>query len=300
MATLSEYFTNDFKDLSIDNTIKIGGITTTLNTNEKFEFSIDVKLKIIHESKSSSRLLCYYIPECHATKEICEQLILNHDNYIKSRDGIQTIMGYTGDKTIGTHKAVYSKRAYIYSETQLSEEQLKQLQPIIHQKDLYVTFRSNDYVIKVEELQKPFAFISHDSRDKELVARPVAQGLNSKLCFVWYDEYSLKVGDRLRESIEKGIKEAKKCILIITSNFLSNPGWTKTEFDSIFTREVLFHQNIVLPIWFQVDKFAVYEYSPSLADKVALIWPEKDKLPELEYKTKVEEKLSELHLAIMK
>jgi hypothetical protein len=37
---------------------------------------------------------------------------------------------------------------------------------------------------------------------------------------VWYDEFSLKVGDSLRESIEKGIKECKKCILILTQNYL--------------------------------------------------------------------------------
>jgi hypothetical protein len=240
MATLLEYFTSDFKDLSLDNTIKIEGTTINLETNEKFQFSWDIKQRIIQDFKSSSRLLCYYIPESHATKEICEELISNHEDYIKSGDGIQTIMGYTGDRTVGKHKTVYSKRVYIYSETQLLDEQLNELQELISQKDLYVTFRSKNYVSKVEELQKPLAFISHDSRDKDLIARPVAQSLNSKLCYVWYDEYSLKVGDKLRESIEKGIKEAKKCILIVTPNFLSNPGWTKTEFNSIFTREVLF------------------------------------------------------------
>jgi hypothetical protein len=300
MATLLEYFTGDFKDLSLDGTISINGITRDEQTNVEFQFSVDVKQRIIHSSISSSRLICYYIPESHATKEICEELILNHENYFKAGEGIVTIMGYSGDRTVGNHKTVYSKRVYIYSEIQLSDEQLSELQALIFQKDLYVTFRSKNYVNRVEELQKPVAFISHDSRDKNLIARPVAQSLNSKLCYVWYDEYSLKIGDRLRESIEKGIKEAKKCILIITPNFLENPGWTKTEFNSIFTREILFQNDIVLPIWFKVDKFAVYEYSPTLADKVALIWPDHDKLTEAEYKKKTEEKLSELHLAVIR
>ena len=77
------------------------------------------------------------------------------------------------------------------------------------------------------EIEKPMAFISHHSKDKDRIVRPLAIGLNSRLCFVWYDEFSLKVGDSLRESIESGIKDAKKCVLILTPNFLSNPGWTK-------------------------------------------------------------------------
>jgi len=110
----------------------------------------------------------------------------------------------------------------------------------------------------------------------------------------------LKIGDHLRESIEKGIKEAKKCILIITPNFLSNSGWTKVEFNSIFTREILFQQQIVLPIWYKVSKFDVYDYSPNLANKVALVWPDNTKLTEEDYKKKTEELLSNLHLEVIK
>ena len=57
-----------------------------------------------------------------------------------------------------------------------------------------------------------------------------------------------------------------------TPNFLSNTGWTKTEFNSIFTREILERTNVVLPIWHGVTPREVYEYSPSLADKVAIEW----------------------------
>ena len=90
------------------------------------------------------------------------------------------------------------------------------------------------------------------------------------MCPVWYDEYSLKVGDSLRASIEKGIKEAKKCILILSPNFLSNKGWGKAEFDSAFTRELLDEENVILPVWHNVGKRDVYEHSPRLADKVGL------------------------------
>jgi TIR domain len=59
------------------------------------------------------------------------------------------------------------------------------------------------------------------------------------MCPVWYDEFALKIGDNLRDSIERGLKECRKCVLVLSPNFLTNGGWTKKEFDSIFTREIL-------------------------------------------------------------
>ena len=116
------------------------------------------------------------------------------------------------------------------------------------------------------------AFISHDSKDKTDVAIHLAIGLQKLMCPVWYDEFSLNVGDHLRESIERGLKETKKCILVISKNFLSNKGWTKTEFNSVFTRELLKQESVVLPVWYNVTPAEVYDYSPSLANRVALDW----------------------------
>ncbi len=65
-------------------------------------------------------------------------------------------------------------------------------------------------------------------------------------------------------------RETKKCIVILSPNFLSNEGWGKAEFDSIFTREILEHQNVILPVWLNVDVKDVYNYSPRLADKVGI------------------------------
>jgi hypothetical protein len=148
------------------------------------------------------------------------------------------------------------------------------------------------------ELERPVAFISHDSRDKDLIARPLANGLSSRLCTVWYDEYSLKIGDSLRESIESGIKDAKKCLLILTRNYLTNPGWGKKEFNSIFTREIISSEKVVLPIWFDVTKEEIYDYSPSLLDTFALHWPSSHEKSEEVYKQEVEQLLSKIHTAL--
>ena len=79
------------------------------------------------------------------------------------------------------------------------------------------------------------------------------------MCPVWYDEFALRIGDNLRDSIERGLKECRKCVLVLSPNFLTNGGWTKKEFDLIFTREILEAQQLVLPVWHGVRKEQVYE-----------------------------------------
>ncbi len=133
-------------------------------------------------------------------------------------------------------------------------------------------FRSESYVKERSKWEKPLAFISHDSRDKNTIAEPLAIRLAKLMCPVWYDEFSMQVGDSLRESIEKGIRDCHRCVLILTPNFLANGGWSKKEYDSIFTRELIERKKVILPVWHEVKPKDVYEYSPALADKVAVQW----------------------------
>lgn len=253
-----------------------------------------------HDSNSSARLFTFYVPDTQDTAFVCQAIIKDLEKLKKQADGVDAIGGFADDNAVGTHSPVYSNRMFFYTERQLNTNELDELDKLAKEKQLYITFRSHDYLKKRMELQKPFAFISHDSRDKELIARPLANGLNSRLCFVWYDEFSLKVGDSLRESIEKGIKEAKKCVLILTPSFLNNPGWGKKEFNSIFTREMILNERVVLPIWYKVSKEEVYNYSPSLADTFALVWPSSEAKSEDEYQKEVELVISKLHASITK
>jgi hypothetical protein len=51
-------------------------------------------------------------------------------------------------------------------------------------------------------------FISHAHEDKE-VARPLAEALRQRGLTVWYDEYVLRLGDSLREVIERGLASSR-------------------------------------------------------------------------------------------
>ena len=168
----------------------------------------------------------------------------------------------------------FSGRIYLYLDADLTLEQQTMIKSSIKNKMLDPQFRGTAYVKKREHMQRPLAFISHDSRDKSTIARPIALGLQSNLVPVWYDEFSLPVGAKLRESIERGIKESKKCVLVVTKNFIGNDGWTKAEFDSVFTKEIFEKGNVLLPVWHEVTAREVYEYSPWLANIKAVDWSE--------------------------
>lgn len=168
-------------------------------------------------------------------------------------------------------KLAFSGRVYLYIDSNLTVSQQQILRDIGKELGLSVMVRDREYAKQCSELSKPLAFISHDSRDKEPLVRELVNEMTQRLCPVWYDEYSLKVGDSLRESIERGLKEAKKCIVILSPNFISNAGWTKAEFDSIYAREILSKQNVILPIWHNIEASDVYEYCPRLHDRFALL-----------------------------
>jgi hypothetical protein len=180
-------------------------------------------------------------------------------------------MGYADYSERATSKTlVFTQRVFLYVDAQLPLEFRKQIVALGNQHGFHVLVREREYAAKRSALEKPLAFISHDTRDKESLVRELALEMSKLMCPVWYDEYSLEVGASLRASIEKGLKETTKCVVVLSPNFLSNDGWGKAEFDSIFTREILEKDNVMLPVWHNVTAREVYEYCPRLADKVGL------------------------------
>lgn len=84
---------------------------------------------------------------------------------------------------------------------------------------------------------------------------------------VWYDEFELKIGDSLRRKIDQGLSKSKFGIVVISRSFIKK-GWTNYELDGLMTKAIS-GQQILLPIWHDITKQEVIDYSPSLADKVA-------------------------------
>ena len=120
---------------------------------------------------------------------------------------------------------------------------------------------------EVETTGEYDVFISHASEDKDEIARPLAEALRDLGMRVWYDEFELKLGDSLRRKIDQGLARSRFGILVLSQAF-TKKGWTNYELDGIITKVVSGEQTI-LPIWHNITKQQVIEYSPSLADKVA-------------------------------
>jgi len=110
-------------------------------------------------------------------------------------------------------------------------------------------------------------FISHASEDKDDIVRPLAQALLNEGLTVWYDEFSLRIGDSLRQKIDKGLATSRVGLVVLSRSFIAK-GWTNYELDGIVSRTVSGEQ-ILLPIWHDITKQEVINYSPSLSDKVA-------------------------------
>lgn len=111
-------------------------------------------------------------------------------------------------------------------------------------------------------------FISHASEDKNDIVRELANILTTLKLKVWYDEFSLNIGDSLTSSIDKGLNQSKYGLVVISKDFL-NKKWTDYEYKSLITKEVN-GVKCILPIWHNITREEVQNFSLYLADKIAL------------------------------
>jgi hypothetical protein len=113
------------------------------------------------------------------------------------------------------------------------------------------------------------AFISHASEDKDELVRALAEQLRLERVEVWYDEFSLRVGDSLRRSIDKGLAQSRYGIVILSPAFFEKQ-WGEWELDGLVARQNSGDRALILPIWHGVTRDEVMEYSPSLAGRLAI------------------------------
>ncbi len=129
-------------------------------------------------------------------------------------------------------------------------------------------FRKDDINSGADNIHREYdVFISHASEDKDDVVRPLAFALQSAGLKVWYDEFEMKIGDSLRRKIDKGLATSKFGVVVLSKDFIKK-GWTNYELDGIITKATTGEQ-VVLPIWHNITKQEVVDFSPSLADKLA-------------------------------
>jgi hypothetical protein len=264
VPTLKEYFERDQGNtLMLERTIPLSGV------------DISVRGRLHVDFEPGATYISFYIPKHNAGNSVANALINYVEEFLSSFNNLDVRMGYRETNYHHSKSETnFTSRVYLYSENEFSPEDIETVTGYAQGLGLNVKWRSQEYVMARISAEIPLAFISHDHRDKANLARPLAIALEKLMCPVWYDEYSLKVGDSLRDSIETGLKSCRKCVFVLTPNFLANGGWAKREYDSIFTRELVLGQSVILPVWCGVSKSEIYEYSPILPDRVAAVWPD--------------------------
>ena len=111
-------------------------------------------------------------------------------------------------------------------------------------------------------------FISHASEDKDNFVRGLAEALQTGGAKVWYDEFTLQVGDSLRRQIDKGLKDSRFGVVVLSRHFFMKE-WAQRELDGLSSLEASGDTRI-LPIWHEISKDEIVRHSPMLSDKVAL------------------------------
>ena len=104
--------------------------------------------------------------------------------------------------------------------------------------------------------------------EKEGFATPFVDELKKRGVKVWYDNDEIKWGDSLRAKIDSGLNHSRFGIVVISRSFISK-GWTNHELDGLFNLEMT-HGKTILPIWHDITKTEVQNFSPSLAGKKAM------------------------------
>jgi hypothetical protein len=108
------------------------------------------------------------------------------------------------------------------------------------------------------------AFVSHASEDKESFVRPLVEALGRLGVSLWYDEVSLRLGDSLSGSIDRGIAKSRNGIVVVSPAFLQKK-WPEAELHALNTRRIEDGLRL-LSIWHNVDRPEVAAFSPMLAD----------------------------------
>lgn len=265
MATVRDYFDTDMKGVP-----SVEEVRRAHDAGRNLDLQAVAKVHL--DFNAHTKYVSFFLLDATDPIEACAALIGHPEWALNVAEALRYQPRLSVESQPHSSDLPFSGRIFIYAELDFSEADLSLLHDRAREVGVVLGVRGLAYAKKRAEEERALAFISHDSEDKEGVARPLAVELSRRLVPVWFDEYSLRPGTSLRESIERGIKECSKCVLIVSLRFLRNSGWTKAEFDSIFTREVLDRSTYILPVWVDVSAREVYEYSPRLADKVAVPW----------------------------
>lgn len=114
-------------------------------------------------------------------------------------------------------------------------------------------------------LEKKYdVFISHAGEDKDSFVRALAVELERYSVRVWYDEFTMKLGDSLTRAIDAGLQSCRYGVIVLSKHFLEK-NWPDYEYRSLLSSQVN-GENVILPLLYGVSVDDVRSYSLFLSD----------------------------------
>ncbi|CUM89522.1 TIR domain [Anaerobutyricum hallii] len=172
--------------------------------------------------------------------------------------------------------------AYLKLQKEEQNERKKQEKSIENMKRVYEQRISELESLRLSKVKNGFletvsgdepeydVFVSHAWEDKADFVEAFVQALKDREIKVWYDKSKIKWGDSMRARIDDGLRKSKFGVAILSPNYIAEGKyWTKAELDGLFQMESI-NGKTLLPIWHNLTKKQVMDYSPILASKLAM------------------------------
>lgn len=107
-------------------------------------------------------------------------------------------------------------------------------------------------------------FICHASEDKSSFVRDLADQLLRIGATIFYDEYSIGLGQSFTASINAGMSRASCVVVVLSASFLDK-AWTNSELQAAFNLHVSGDTRLV-PVFHEIDPAAIRKRYPLVAD----------------------------------
>ena len=142
------------------------------------------------------------------------------------------------------------------------ERRIRELESQLVPNSIYIESESDD--------QEYDVFVSHAWEDKESFVDDLVKEMRELGIRVWYDTNEMKWGDSMRQRMDSGLRASKFGIAVLSPDYIAdNKYWTKAELDGLFQLESVKGKTI-LPIWHNLTKQQVMDFSPIIANKKAM------------------------------
>lgn len=109
-------------------------------------------------------------------------------------------------------------------------------------------------------------FVSYASQDRESVKNLVSV-LEERGMRVWWDKGQIKLGDKLSQKIDEGLRSSKYGVVIISSSFVAKH-WPENELRSMLNRSISSGEKVILPALLGLTHTQFAEHYPLMADIV--------------------------------